>query len=79
MGVQRVGSVSETSALAAYQVMQKKHAAVLGGSPASASPQDVGKNAAWYQVRVSFATRQSAEKLCSSLRASGGRCLVQRN
>jgi hypothetical protein len=78
-GVQLVGSVSETSALAAYRVMQKKHAAVLGAHLPLLLRDNVGKNAAWYRVRVSFANRESAEKLCSSLRASGERCLVQRN
>jgi hypothetical protein len=78
-GVQLVGSVSETSALAAYHGMQKKHAAVLGAHLPLLLRNNVGKNAAWYRVRVGFATRESAEKLCSSLRASGGSCLVQRN
>ena len=78
-GVQLVGSVSETSALAAYHDMQKKHAAVLGAHLPLLLRNNVGKNAAWYRVRVGFATRQGAEKLCSSLRASGKSCLVQRN
>src|SRR5262245_34772196 len=78
-GVQLVGSRSETSALAAYYGMQKKHAGVLGAHLPLLLRNNVGKNAAWYRVRVGFATREGAERLCSSLRASGGSCLVQRN
>lgn len=78
-GVQLAGSVSEMSALAAYHEMQKKHAAVLGAYQPLVIRTNVGRSAAWYRVRVGMATRESAEKLCSSLRASGGSCLVQRN
>jgi hypothetical protein len=45
--VQLVGSVSETSALAAYHGMQKKHAAVLG-----ADSDDCGRG-----FRLNAATR----------------------
>ena len=34
---------------------------------------------AFYQVRVGAGTRADADKLCVSLRAVGGHCLVLRN
>jgi hypothetical protein len=77
-GVQLVGDASETNALAAYRQLQKKFTAILG----SYQPlviQNRGKSASWYRVRVGTNTRESAEKLCSSLRAAGGSCLVQPN
>jgi hypothetical protein len=77
-GVQLIGDASETNALAAYRPLQKRYTSILG----SYQPliiQNRGKSASWYRVRVGTNTRESAEKLCSSLRAAGGSCLVQRN
>jgi hypothetical protein len=78
-GVQLVGSGSETNALAAYYQMQKKYASVLGAQQPLVIRTNLGKTSSWYRVRVGATSRQSAEKLCSTLRASGGSCLVQRN
>ena len=77
-GVQLIGDPSETNALAAYRQLQKRYTSILG----SYQPlviQNRGKSASWYRVRIGTNTRASAEKLCSSLRAAGGSCLVQRN
>ena len=77
-GVQLVGDASETNALAAYRQLQKRFTGILGPYQPLII-QNHGKTASWYRVRVGTNTRESAEKLCSSLRAAGGSCLVQRN
>jgi hypothetical protein len=78
-GVQLVGSGSEANALAAYYQMQKRFESVLRAHQPLVIRTNLGKSSSWYRVRVGVASRESAERLCSSLRASGGSCLVQRN
>jgi hypothetical protein len=78
-GVQLVGSGSEANALAEYRQMQKKYVSVLGAHEPLVIRTNLGKSSSWYRVRVGATTRASAEKLCLTLRASGGNCLVQRN
>jgi len=76
--VQLIGNASETNALATYYQLQKKYASILGAYQPLVI-QNHGKSASWYRVRIGTNTRESAERLCSSLRAAGGSCLVQRN
>jgi hypothetical protein len=78
-GVQLVGSASETSALAAYQQLQKTHATILATHEPFVIRTPLGKNGFWYRVRVGTSSRESAEKLCAGLRVAGVSCLVQRN
>src|SRR5262245_10948350 len=76
--VQLIGDASETNALAAYSQLQKRYPSILGAYQPLVI-QNQGKSASWYRVRIGTNTRESAERLCSSLRAAGGSCLVQRN
>jgi len=76
--VQLIGDASETNALAAYYQLQKRYPSILGAYQPLVI-QNLGKSASWYRVRIGTNTRESAERLCSSLRAAGGSCLVQRN
>jgi Transglycosylase SLT domain/SPOR domain len=76
--VQLIGDASETNALAAYYQLQKRYPSILGAYQPLVI-QNHGKSASWYRVRIGANTRESAERLCSSLRAAGGSCLVQRN
>jgi hypothetical protein len=78
-GVQLIGNGSETNAVAAYHQLQKRYSSILGAYPPLVIPTKLGGPASWYRVRVGTDSRESAEKLCSSLRAAGGSCLVQRN
>jgi hypothetical protein len=78
-GVQLFGNSSQTNALAAYYQMQKMYASILGNYQPLVIQTKLGKSAFWYRVRVGANSREGAEKLCSSLRAAGGNCLVQRN
>jgi Transglycosylase SLT domain/SPOR domain len=78
-GVQLIGNVSPVAALAAYAELQKRYKTVLGSRQPLLLRSPAGRNAAWYRVRVAAETRGDAERLCASLRAIGGSCLVQRN
>ena len=80
-GVQLSAGFSRTKALLAYANIQTRFRAILSGRDPmilriklrSRGTQD------FYQVRVGADTRQSADKLCDSLRAVGGACIVLRN
>ena len=81
-GVQLVGGLSEAKALAAYRALQKKHEAILSNyQPTVIRTTTVKKSAVpiWTRIRIEAETRQTAETLCSRLRAAGETCLIQRN
>jgi hypothetical protein len=78
-GVQLVGSASQATALASFQQLQSTYKSLLGARQPLLLRSKVGTSAYWYRVRVAFDSRRDAEKLCSSIRAIGGSCLVQRN
>jgi Transglycosylase SLT domain/SPOR domain len=78
-GVQLIGNASPVGALAAYAELQRRYKSVLGSHAPLLLHSPAGRNAAWYRVRVAAETRGDAERLCASLRAAGGSCLVQRN
>ncbi len=78
-GVQLVGNSSEFTALAAFYKLRKTYASVLGSHQPLVLRSSAGRNASWYRVRIGADTRSDAERLCSSLRAVGGSCLVQMN
>ena len=68
-----VKNSSETNALATYYQMQRKYLSVLGAH----RPLVIRLVKEGYQVRVPVTSRESAEKLCSSLQAVVGSCVVQ--
>ena len=78
-GVQLVGSSSEVSALASFHQLQKTYRTVLQSQQPLVIRSPAGTNAYWYRIRVGADSRGDAERLCSSLRAVGGTCLVQPN
>jgi hypothetical protein len=78
-GVQLIGSTSQATALASFQQLQRRYESLLGARQPLVIRSKVGTSAYWYRVRLAFDNRRDAEKLCSSLRAIGGSCLVQRN
>jgi hypothetical protein len=78
-GVQLIGNASRTAALAAFYKLQKTYASVLQAHEPLLLASSVGRNTNWYRVRIGADTRSEAERLCSSLRAVGGSCLVQTN
>jgi hypothetical protein len=78
-GVQLIGSASQAMALASFQQLQRTYKSLLGARQPLVIRSKVGTSAFWYRVRLAFDNRRDAENLCSSLRAVGGSCLVQRN
>jgi hypothetical protein len=77
--VQLIGSPSQASALALFQQLQAAYKDLLRARQPLLTQSKVGTNGCWYRVRVATDSRADAERLCSSLRAAGGSCLVQRN
>jgi len=80
-GVQLIGDRSELNALAAYRQLQKGHDSILRGYEPVVIRTTIrgGTLSIWNRIRIETETRQSAELLCSKLRAARKACLVQRN
>src|SRR5262245_49403422 len=71
---------SESEAQAAFRSLQAKFPDQLGGRQSSIHKADLGAKGTYYRAMVGpFANASEASQLCSSLKAAGGQCLVQRN
>lgn len=71
---------SEGEAQAAFRGLQAKFPNQLGGRQAVVHKVDLGAKGTYYRAMVGpFANGNEAVELCSSLKAAGGQCLVQRN
>jgi sporulation related protein len=71
---------SESEAQQAFRALQAKFPSQLGSRQASVHKADLGAKGTYYRAMVGpFATANEAAELCSSLKAAGGQCLVQRN
>jgi hypothetical protein len=71
---------SEADAQSAYRSLQARHSSVLSGQPHMIRRADLGERGVYYRAMVGpFASREQAVQLCSSLKSSGGDCVVQSN
>jgi len=71
---------SEAEANAAYRTLQRRYPNVLGGRSSFVRRADLGSRGVYYRTMVGpFATGEQAAKLCSSLKAAGGQCIIHRN
>ena len=71
---------SEGEAQAAYRSLQAKYPSQLGGRELSIHKADLGAKGTFYRAMIGpFANANEASELCSSLKAAGGQCLIQRN
>ena len=71
---------SEGEAQAAFRSLQAKFPNQLGGRQPSIHKADLGAKGTYYRAMVGpFANASEASQLCSSLKAAGGQCLVQKN
>lgn len=71
---------SESEAQAAFRALQAKFPSQLGKRQPLVHKVDLGAKGTYYRAVVGpFATANEATELCSSLKAAGGQCLVQRN
>jgi hypothetical protein len=71
---------SEAEAQAAFRGLQAKFPTQLGGRELLVHKADLGAKGTYYRAMVGpFANPGEAAELCSSLKAAGGQCLIQRN
>lgn len=71
---------SEAEAQAAYRSLQARYPQQLGGRHALIRRADLGARGIYYRALVGpFASSEQAAGLCSSIKAAGGSCLIQRN
>jgi hypothetical protein len=71
---------SEADARASFRSLQGKYPHVLSGRQPIVRRADLGKRGVFYRAMVGpFANASQANQWCSSLKAAGGQCIVQRN
>ena len=71
---------NEADAQASFRSLQGKFPAVLGSRSPLIKRADLGEKGIYYRAMVGpFGTPDEASQLCSSLKAAGGQCVVQRN
>src|SRR5208282_2679386 len=78
--VQLTSQRSESAAQAAFHSLQARYPNQLGGREPILRRADLGSKGVYYRALVGpFASMEEAAGLCSSLKAAGGSCIVQRN
>jgi hypothetical protein len=79
--IQLFGDRSETKVLAQFRELQRKHQALLANREPEIARTiaKLGSPPVWARLRIEMATLHAAQSLCSSLKAAGEDCLVQRN
>lgn len=78
--VQVASQRSEADARTSFRALQAKYPNVLGGRQAFVRRADLGSRGVYYRSMVGpFANAEEAKAFCSSLKAAGGQCLIQRN
>jgi hypothetical protein len=71
---------SEAEAQAAYKGLQAKYPTQLGSRTATVRQVDLGDKGIYFRTLVGpYGSAEEAAQMCSSLKAAGGSCLVQRN
>jgi len=78
--VQVTSQRSEAEAQTAFRMLQAKFPHQLGGHAPMVRRADLGAKGVYYRALVGpFASMEQAAGLCSSLKAAGGNCIIQRN
>jgi len=78
--VQVTSQRSEADAQAAFRALRTKFPNQLSGREPIIRRADLGDKGVYYRALVGpFASMEAATGMCSSLKAAGGNCLVQRN
>jgi hypothetical protein len=71
---------SETEAQSSFQALRVKYPDVLGKREPIIRRADLGAKGIYYRALVGpFASAEEAAAMCSSLKAAGGNCIVQKN
>jgi len=78
--VQVTSQRSESEAQSAFQALQRKYPGQLGDKAPIIHRADLGDKGTYYRAMVGpYPSSEAAASFCSSLKAAGGSCLVQRN
>jgi len=78
--VQVTSQRSESEAQSAFQALQRKFPGQLGNKAPIIHRADLGDKGTYYRAMVGpYSSSEAAASFCSSLKAAGGSCLVQRN
>jgi cell division septation protein DedD len=71
---------SEADAQASFRSLQEKFPSQLGDRTAIVRRADLGAKGIYYRALTGpFASAGDADQFCSSLKAAGGQCIIQRN
>jgi SPOR domain len=71
---------SEAEAQSAYRGLQAKYPSQLSGHTPTVRQVDLGDKGVFYRTLVGpYGSAEQAAQMCSSLKAAGGSCIVQRN
>jgi hypothetical protein len=71
---------TDADAQASYRALATKHPSVLGNRRALIKRVDLGERGVVYRAHVGpFSSAEEAGAMCSSLKDSGGQCVVLRN
>ena len=71
---------SETEAQSSFQALRAKYPELLGKREPIIRRADLGAKGIYYRALVGpFASAEQAASMCSSLKAAGGNCIVQKN
>jgi cell division septation protein DedD len=78
--VQLTSQKSEAEAQASFKAIQSRYPSVLGAWQPMIRRIDLGSRGTYYRAQIGpFASAEQANEMCSSLKAAGGQCIVQRN
>jgi hypothetical protein len=77
--VQVTSQRSEADAQASYKSLQSQFPAVLGSRQSVIRKADLGDKGTYYRAQIPFSSQTEASDFCSSLKAAGGQCVVQKN
>lgn len=78
--VQLTSQRTEAEAQSAFRALRAKFPNQLAGRQPIVRRADLGPKGVYYRALVGpFASAEDAAGMCSSLKAAGGNCLVQRN
>ncbi|MGN6461853.1 MAG: SPOR domain-containing protein [Pseudolabrys sp.] len=70
---------SEADAQAAFRSLQSKYPSVLGSRALTVHRADLGAKGTYYRAMVGPLASADAVELCTSLKAAGGSCIIQKN
>jgi hypothetical protein len=70
---------SEGDARASFRALQAKYPSVLGSRSASIQRADLGEKGIYYRAMIGPLGGPDAVELCTSLKAAGGTCVIQKN